>query len=81
MHRVLSIPTVCVFIGGKEVKRLVGLRDKSELKQELDDLLANWVKRISREARENSEEFALVFTSEQEIQNCSGVGYTIIVYS
>lgn len=24
------------------------------------------------EARENSEEFALVFTSEQEIQNCSG---------
>lgn len=41
MHRVLSIPTVCVFIGGKEVKRLVGLREKSELKQELDELLAN----------------------------------------
>ncbi len=38
-HKILSIPTVSLFVGGKEVKRLVGLRDKSELKQELDTVL------------------------------------------
>lgn len=39
-HRVMSIPTVSVFVGGKEVKRLIGLRDKAELKQELDSILS-----------------------------------------
>ncbi|MDO5547587.1 MAG: thioredoxin [Eubacteriales bacterium] len=38
-HRIMSIPTVSVFVGGKEVKRLIGLRDKAELKQELDSIL------------------------------------------
>ncbi|MGN1014680.1 MAG: thioredoxin [Butyricicoccus sp.] len=39
IHKVLSIPTVSVYVGGKEVKRLVGLRDKAELRQELDSVL------------------------------------------
>ena len=36
----MSIPTVSVFVGGKEVKRLIGLRSKSELKQELDAVIS-----------------------------------------
>jgi thioredoxin 1 len=38
-HKILSIPTVSIFVGGKEVKRLIGLRDKAELKQEFDSIL------------------------------------------
>ena len=38
-NKILSIPTVCVYVGGKEVKRLIGLRDKAELKKELDSVL------------------------------------------
>ncbi|MCI6832004.1 MAG: thioredoxin family protein, partial [Clostridiales bacterium] len=39
-QRIMSIPTVSVFVGGKEVKRLIGLRSKAELKQELDAVIS-----------------------------------------
>lgn len=38
-HRVMSIPTISVFADGKEVKRLIGLREKAELKHELDSIV------------------------------------------
>ena len=38
-HKIMSIPTVSVYVNGKEVKRLIGLRDKAELKQEFDNIL------------------------------------------
>lgn len=34
-YNVMSIPTIIVFKDGKEVERIVGLRDKSSLKQTL----------------------------------------------
>ncbi len=39
MHKVMSIPTVVLFVHGKEVNRLIGLRDKSELKKAIEDVL------------------------------------------
>lgn len=39
IQRVVSIPTVAIFKNGAELKRLVGLRDKAELKQEFDSVL------------------------------------------
>ncbi len=38
IHKVMSIPTISFFFGGKEVKRLIGLRTKAELKQEFDGM-------------------------------------------
>ncbi len=31
IHKIMNIPTISLYVGGKEVKRLVGLRDKPEL--------------------------------------------------
>lgn len=39
LHRVLSIPTICLYKNGQEVKRLIGLRDKPELDQAIRALL------------------------------------------
>lgn len=39
MNKVMSIPTVVLFVHGKEVNRLIGLRDKSELKKAIEDVL------------------------------------------
>jgi len=38
-HHVMSIPTLIVFQGGREAKRLVGARSKSQLVSELGDYL------------------------------------------
>lgn len=35
-YRVMSIPTLILFKNGQEVKRIVGLRSKEELRKELD---------------------------------------------
>lgn len=40
LHKVMSIPTVSLYKDGKEVKRLVGLRDKPELDEAIHDVLA-----------------------------------------
>ncbi len=40
VNRITSIPTVCLYKGGEEVKRLIGLRDKSELDAEIQSVLA-----------------------------------------
>lgn len=39
IHRVVSIPTVCLYSGGKEVRRLIGLRDKPELDDAIQQVL------------------------------------------
>lgn len=39
LHKVMSIPTVCLYVNGKEVKRLVGLRDKAELTEVIKTVL------------------------------------------
>lgn len=39
-HKVMSIPTVSIYVGGKEVKRLIGLRDKPELVDAIKEVLA-----------------------------------------
>ena len=39
--RVMSIPTLIIFKGGKEVERLVGLRSKEELEQILTSFSKN----------------------------------------
>ena len=39
-YKVMSIPTLMVFSGGDEKKRLVGARGKSQLLQEVDEFLA-----------------------------------------
>ena len=38
-YRVMSIPTLMVFAGGSERKRLVGARGKSQLLAEVEDVL------------------------------------------
>lgn len=40
LHKVMSIPTVSLYKDGKEVKRLIGLRDKPELDEAIRDVLA-----------------------------------------
>ena len=40
-QRVMSIPTVSLYTGGKEVKRLIGLRDKAELDSAIQEVLEN----------------------------------------
>lgn len=39
MHKVMSIPTVALFVQGQELKRLIGLRDKSELDEMIQSVL------------------------------------------
>ena len=39
-YKVMSIPTLMVFQGGDEKKRLVGARGKSQLLQEVEEFLA-----------------------------------------
>jgi thioredoxin 1 len=39
-YRVMSIPTMIVFKGGQEAKRLVGARSKAQLVAELGEFLA-----------------------------------------
>ena len=39
-YKVMSIPTLMVFQGGDEKKRLVGARGKSQLLQEVDEFLS-----------------------------------------
>ena len=39
LHRVVSIPTVSIYSEGKEVKRLIGLRDKPELVEAIQEVL------------------------------------------
>ena len=39
LHRVVSIPTVSIYSEGKEVKRLIGLRDKPELIEAIQEVL------------------------------------------
>ncbi|HBI64466.1 MAG TPA: thioredoxin [Clostridiales bacterium] len=39
VHKVLSIPTVSLYVHGKEVKRLIGLRDKPELAAAIEEAL------------------------------------------
>ncbi|HIV68256.1 MAG TPA: thioredoxin [Candidatus Butyricicoccus stercorigallinarum] len=39
-NRIMSIPTVCLYVHGKEVNRLIGLRDKSDLDQAIQNVLA-----------------------------------------
>jgi thioredoxin 1 len=38
-YQVMSIPTLILFKGGKEVERLMGLQNKGVLKEKLDNLL------------------------------------------
>lgn len=38
-HKIMSIPTVSIYIHGKEVKRLIGLRDKPELDQAIREAM------------------------------------------
>ena len=40
VHKVMSIPTVSIYAHGKEVKRLIGLRDKPELDAVIQEVLA-----------------------------------------
>lgn len=40
VHKVMSIPTVSIYVHGKEVKRLIGLRDKPELDAVIQEVLA-----------------------------------------
>ena len=40
---IMAIPTLLFFQGGKEVNRLMGVRRKSELKREIDGVLATAV--------------------------------------
>ena len=39
-YRVMSIPTLMVFAGGDEKKRIVGARGKSQLLAEIDEFIA-----------------------------------------
>ena len=39
-YRVMSIPTIMVFAGGDEKKRLVGARGKSQILAEIDEYIA-----------------------------------------
>ena len=39
-YRVMSIPTIMVFDGGDEKKRLVGARGKSQILAEIDEFIA-----------------------------------------
>ena len=39
-YGIMAIPALLLFSGGKEVNRLLGVRRKSELKRELDGVLA-----------------------------------------
>ena len=39
-YGIMAIPALLFFSGGKEVNRLLGVRRKSELKRELDSVLA-----------------------------------------
>lgn len=39
-HKIMSIPTVCMYVHGKEVKRMIGLRDKAELDEMIRTVLA-----------------------------------------
>lgn len=39
-HKIMSIPTVSMYVHGKEVKRLIGLRDKAELEEMIRAALA-----------------------------------------
>ena len=39
IHKVMSIPTVSIYLHGKEVKRLIGLREKSELAEAIQEVL------------------------------------------
>ncbi|MGN1031052.1 MAG: thioredoxin [Butyricicoccaceae bacterium] len=41
LHKVVSIPTLCLYKDGQEVKRLIGLRELDEVKQELLPFLAD----------------------------------------
>ncbi|MCD8355724.1 MAG: thioredoxin [Clostridia bacterium] len=36
-HRIMSIPTICIYVHGKEVKRLIGLQDKPELVEAIEE--------------------------------------------
>jgi thioredoxin 1 len=39
-YKVMSIPTLMVFAGGNEKKRIVGARGKSQLLQEVDEFIS-----------------------------------------
>ena len=39
IHKVMSIPTVSIYLHGKEMKRLIGMREKSELAEAIQDVL------------------------------------------
>ncbi|MDO4287354.1 MAG: thioredoxin [Eubacteriales bacterium] len=39
VHKVMSIPTVSIYVHGQEVKRLIGLRDKYELEEAVQEAL------------------------------------------
>lgn len=39
VHKVMSIPTVSIYVHGKEVKRLIGLREKVELVEAIHEAL------------------------------------------
>lgn len=36
-HRIMSIPTICIYVNGKEVKRLIGLQDKPDLVEAIEE--------------------------------------------
>ena len=40
LHKIMSIPTVSLYVNGKEVKRLIGLRDKAELEAAIQEAFA-----------------------------------------
>lgn len=40
LHKIMSIPTVSLYVNGKEVKRLIGLRDKAELEDCIQEAFA-----------------------------------------
>jgi thioredoxin 1 len=39
-----SVPTVLVFSGGREIDRLIGFRDKTQLKSKLEEIAAGQAK-------------------------------------
>jgi thioredoxin 1 len=40
LHKIMSIPTVSLYVHGKEVKRLIGLREKAELIEAVEEAFA-----------------------------------------
>lgn len=53
-YNVMSVPTLVFFKGGQEVKRLVGLQNKEELRKEIDGLLKQETKKQDKEKKEEA---------------------------